>query len=373
MSDIWFQTFKKIKGDSSFAEQREALEQLLSEGGDVNACDKQGRTALAVVLSKPTPSANAIEWLLNQGADPQLCRYDDIRLELTELYPAATDSSAQLLEKQYRAAPYLLLMQAHERQYGCEEGVAGAEYWQGKFHQALSQRRSIDALKGLLPQLGSGFAISGQPLLQPWQSHWGGEPYLPQLSLPAELEAHPSKVLLLQLNFDELNHSALSHPLPTSGLLQVYVTPPSDEDDEPHLGSPLALFWPQLPTDQTGWLLMPSRKLCSGWLRTEVSGQALKWQGYRQLPQVVDAQALQRLPESLTPTTEAMEAERESYNFGLLPQLGGYHRPFLPEGRVSLLHLMHRDHGSSLLSLPLDALDGDGTDWSQLQYHYCDD
>ncbi|BDY04862.1 DUF1963 domain-containing protein [Ferrimonas sp. YFM] len=370
MSAVWFQSLKRVKSDATFLDLVETLEAELEQGTGVDATDPQGRTALELLMAKPAPSALAVRWLLDRGADPSSCA--DVRWQIGDLYPEATDSSAELLNKQYRAAPYLMLLAADEARHGVEEGVADSGHYADKFAAALATRRRIDALKSGCHDLCCGFRAHSQPLLHPWQSHWGGLPWLPQASLPAPLAADPRLVLAVQINFDELIQGELPHPLPSHGLLQIYVTQPDEDLGEEPGGEPVALFWPEVPADAAAWRVLPERRLTALSLKVTDQGRALSWRPYRKLPEAEEqlAKAMERLPTELRPRQRDLEQERASYDFGLLPRLYGYEREMLPEGHQPLLHMMHTEHGGSLFSLPTSALAGNATDWQQLTHTY---
>ncbi|WP_028112474.1 DUF1963 domain-containing protein [Ferrimonas kyonanensis] len=374
MADTWFQCFKKVKNDVQFVELAETLSAWLQQGATIDDCDPQGRTALQLIMAKPAPSTLAIQWLLQRGADPFRCR--DVRGQLGELYPEPTDSGAELLDKQYRAAPYLMILAAMEARQGVDDEVASSDYYAQKYLKALASRRRIDALKSQFSELKTGFWQASQPRIHPWQSHWGGAAWLPQKTLPAELVANPKLVLALQLNFEELQNRGWARRLPTQGLLQVYLEQPDEQLDEMPSGKSVALYWPRVPADATGWRVIPEYRLqaLSLSIGMEIQAQALQWRPYQQLPtgECLD-HVLSTLPVNTRPSSEELDRERGSYDSGLMPQLSQYDAQWLPKGHVPLFQVLHTEHGSSLLSLPESALAGNDTDWRALTHtFYCD-
>ncbi|WP_192954814.1 YwqG family protein [Gallaecimonas mangrovi] len=370
MSNIWFQSIKKIKSDDDFIEQQAGLSALLAEGLAADVEDAKGRTALQQLFAKPSPSALATQWLLAMGADPG--RVEDVRLRITELYPEAADNASQLQNKQYRAAPYLALLAATETREGAPEDMADSAHYQTVFNQALVSCQRIEALKASFTDLPLSYRACTTTMMHPWQSHWGGKPWLPSATAPS---LAPELRLLCQLHFDALPGP---HPLPPFGLLQVFVDPAPIDDavnnerdgDNVVRQRLTALYWPELPASPQGWQPMPQWQLHSEECRADVQGYpepvAIAWQSRQQLPAGDLGPALATLPAALQPDAKALSDERRSGAFGLLPQLAPVEQNWLPEGHKPLLHLLHQSDGGLLLSLPEQALAGFNTDWQAL-------
>lgn len=371
LSSTWFQGIKKIKTDNDFVQQQASLGTLLDQGLPVDSEDPQGRTALQMLFAKPSPSVRAANWLLDKGADPD--RVTDLRLSISDLYPQTGDSAEQLQDKQYRAAPYLALMAAHEARYGAEQGVVDSHYYQQIFQKALATSQRIEALKACFTDLPLGYRLCTTAMKHPWQSHWGGLPWLPSKA-PAPALA-PELRLLCQLHFDAL---AGPHPLPSTGLLQVFVDPEALEvaaqdpsgDPRCHRQPLTVLYWPELPASPSDWQPMAQWQLRGSECRLSDlppgEPQAISWQPRRQLDgQHLDAQ-MATLPAHLRPDAKALDDELQSYDFGLLPQLGSLSQEYLPKGHLPLLHLLHQSYGLLLLSLPAQALAGQHSDWQGL-------
>jgi ankyrin repeat protein len=71
MNDEWFRLIKRVKNSASWQAERQGIESMLGQGVDVNCRNKQGLSALDILMRKETPSLELLRVLLGAGIELQ--------------------------------------------------------------------------------------------------------------------------------------------------------------------------------------------------------------------------------------------------------------------------------------------------------------
>lgn len=408
----WFWLFKKIKSNEQFGEYQPALQNMLSEGQDIHERDAKGRSALEYIFAKPFPCVELVSWLLSQSSfEPakeaslypysvdlpkghfQLTKANNMMDKLDELMPSARCGLEDITEKARLAEPYLRLLTKFEQAGLTNQYQSGSEFYRQAFANRLESQLQLRDLEAQFDDLCVGFHMLAAEYDNEFQSRIAGAPWLPtpdSASARANLDLianDESLRLALQINFAQLQ--GRNPALPSKGLLQVYLQEP-DEGEE-LTGRCEAIFWKQADMESLNWVKCQHRAITGDYLAPsgfDVShrrnGQyPLSWKPYTQLPAceaeiiaVIDKNSLEIDPELYTDLY---------YDYGLMPRVEARTRevfteegefteePYLPENHIAILSYLYTDFGSSLYSIPVDALRGDETDWRQLTHTFCND
>ncbi|MCK8044568.1 YwqG family protein [Shewanella sp. 1CM18E] len=415
----WFWLFKKIKTDEQFFEHQQALQNLLADGQDLHERDPKGRSALEYIFAKAFPSYAIVLWLLKQPEFKaekeaslypydvdlaqgcfQLTKANNMMDKLDELMPTKLCDLTDLAEKQRLAQPYLLLLEKFEAAGLTNQFQSSCADYKAAFmtkQQSLQQlQRLEDELETQFGELCVGFNMLAGEDYNEFQSRIAGSPWLPELDSAIEsqnlqalkvISADSSLKLAFQINFAELK--GLNPALPSNGLLQVFIAEP--EDGEEPVGRCEAIFWTEADMPSANWQQHLDKALATDCIAPSGFDVSFRkagvypicWQPYKQLP---ESEAQIRLAiENIDSNIDAEIYDNLQYDHGLMPRVaeltqlvfkqdGSFaEEPYLPKNHIAILSYLYCDSGSCIYSIPLDALNGDNTDWRQLTYTYCHD
>ena len=392
----WFLVFKKNKSNKQFSEQQAVLQQMLDAGQDIHERDTNGRSALEYLFSKPSPSVDAVTWLINQPGfksikEASLYPY---RIDLPEGYGQRTvannmmDKLANLMPsdicniedidmKIRLAQPFLLLLAKFEEAELTNKCQHSSEFYKNKLTDALKKQQKLIALEEQFDDLNIGFRMLPGSYSNELQSRYAGVPWLPTSDLPTLLANDKNLKMAFQINFEELK--GLNPALPSKGLLQVFITDLDDDDGDEPIDGCEAFYWSDVDIKSPVWIKYSDRALETSQLTPSAFYQnPIYWKPYTQLPDSEDeiALALEKLDDQSRPNVDS----NLQYQHGLMPRVDGlnrlcvtenhtcYEEPYLPKNHIAILNLTYTDHGGSLYSIPADALRGDDTDWRQLTH-----
>ncbi|MGF1726104.1 DUF1963 domain-containing protein [Photobacterium nomapromontoriensis] len=390
----WFWLLKKIKSNTQFAEHRDALQAMLDAGQDLHERDSNGRSALEYVFAKPSPNLDVVTWLINQsGFDPsketslypyspdlpkgyfQRTVANNMMERLDNLIPTDHCNIEDIEEKTRLAQPYLLLLEKFENKGLTNPYQHNTAFYHNEFASKLHHQQLLMKLATHFDDLNIGFRMLQGEYINEFQSRIIGSPWLPESALPVSLVNNADLKLAFQINFAELN--GLNPSLPSKGLLQVFI--PEPEEGEDPINACESRYWTDAELASLDWSEHSDRALEATWLiptRFERNLRTpnlypIQWKSYTQLPNSEEkiALALSELGEQCDPDLYC----DLQYGYGLMPRIEDYAEDYLPNNHIVILNIMYCDTGSSIYSMPADALRGDDTDWRQLTHTYCPD
>lgn len=206
MTNEWFKIIKKINNDAAWHRNKDSVELLLDQGVNVNCRNNQGLSALDIMIRKETPSIEFLRVLLAKRIELRSHRnlLEHIIERLDLLQRDGYDSPSINHAKVASQHVYLTLWRALEHA-GVRHDYRECKVFVDIFSLGLGIQRDIERIKAQLkPFFRTRYRAQECTVKSPWQSKFGGIPYLPDTdSLPACFDDDTLK-FAFQINFEEI-------------------------------------------------------------------------------------------------------------------------------------------------------------------------